>query len=82
LGNLHDLHDSKTLANALDAVAYWTSQRYARVLVDQDYHSHEMCREFIGDHARQESACQCLCASQTQDPVETEEQRKKQPQVI
>jgi hypothetical protein len=33
-------HDGKTLATALDAVARWTGQRYARVLVDKGYRGH------------------------------------------
>jgi transposase, IS5 family len=33
-------HDGKTLAIALDAVARWTGQRYARVLVDKGYRGH------------------------------------------
>jgi transposase, IS5 family len=33
-------HDGKTLATALDQVARWTGQRYARVLVDKGYRGH------------------------------------------
>ena len=33
-------HDGKTLATALDEVAHWTGQRYARVLVDKGYRGH------------------------------------------
>jgi transposase, IS5 family len=33
-------HDGKTLATALNQVAQWTGQRYARVLVDKVYRGH------------------------------------------
>jgi transposase, IS5 family len=33
-------HDGKTLATALEEVAHWTGQRYARVLVDKGYRGH------------------------------------------
>jgi transposase, IS5 family len=33
-------HDGKTVATSLDAVAHWTGQRYARVLVDKGHRGH------------------------------------------